>query len=525
MEIFNSISMKLHDLLTPAAGVLTVAYLIVLSVLVIYGLHRYWLVFLFRRYGQDALTIKEILPLIADFENGKILHQTANLPAITVQIPMFNERYVARRVIEAACTIEYPPELLQIQVLDDSTDCSVEIVRQVCAEMQEAGHNIQFIHRTDRTGFKAGALEEGAKQAAGELIAVFDADFIPNKDILLRTVSYFNDPEIGMVQVRWGHINRNDSLLTRSQAIFLDGHFVIEHTARNRTGRWFNFNGTAGIWRKTCIHDAGGWQHDTLTEDVDLSYRAQLKGWKFIYDPSVVCPAELPPKVSAFKTQQHRWTKGSIQTAIKLLPTIMRSTAPLSTKIEAWFHLTSPIVYVFVVLLSLLFFPAFFVHISPVEQNTWPALFFGLTLFALATASAGTFYLVSQKAQSRSFWFTLLQLPALMALGIGISINNSKAVFEALLGKQSPFVRTPKYNGESSSAVDPLSQTKSKWPAMPPGIIEIALGLLMVMCIMLSITSTYSIVGIPFLLLFAVGYLFVGISSLSERIYAVIINW
>src|SRR5690606_9227060 len=246
------------------------------------------------------------------------------------------------------------------------------------------------------------------------------------------------------VQAGRGHLNRDDSLLTQSQAFCLDGHFVVEHAARHASGRWFNFNGTAGVWRRRCIEQAGGWQHDTLTEDVDLSYRAQLLGWRFVYDPALVCPAELPPCVSAFKSQQHRWSKGSVQTALKLLPRILASDAPVRNKIEAWFHLTSPIVYVCVVALSLLLFPAFFVQISPVEGDI-PGAIFGFTAFSMATASAGVFYILSQTAQGRSAWQVLWRFPVLMAMGIGISVNNARGVVEALLGLRSGFVRTPKF--------------------------------------------------------------------------------
>ncbi|MBL1218998.1 MAG: glycosyltransferase [Planctomycetes bacterium] len=508
MTIFSSISSWLEVVLQPIAAPLTICYLFVLAVLVIYGLHRYWLVFLYHRHARGALTPRPLNPGAVD---------ETSLPAITVQLPMYNEKQVARRVIEAAANFDYPHDLLQIQVLDDSTDDSAEVARLACEQLrQPGGPAIEYIHRDNRDGFKAGALQEGLQTATGEMIAVFDADFVPAPPTLRLVASYFNDDSVGMVQVRWGHLNRFSSLLTRIQAILLDGHFVIEHTARNRAGRWFNFNGTAGVWRRTCIEDAGGWQHDTLTEDMDLSYRAQLKGWKFVYDPSIVCDAELPPHVTDFKSQQHRWTKGSIQTAIKLLPTIMTSDASLATKIEAWFHLTSPIVYPFVVLLSLLFFPAFFVNIYPVESGTAIGWLFGLTLFGLATASAGTFYVVSQIEQHKSGLRTILQLPSLMALGIGISINNSRAVLEALLGIRSPFVRTQKYG--TSSAEPAVRRTSKRLQRIAPGLIELTLGCLMLLCITLSFSQEHSLVSIPFLALFAAGYLSVGWGTLYRAL-------
>lgn len=496
----------LQTFLRPLAVPLMAVYLVVLAVIVVYGLHRYWLVWLFARRGCGCL--RPIPPPRGD---------DASWPVVTVQLPMFNERHVARRIIEAACALDYPADRLHIQVLDDSTDESAEIARRACEEMRFCGHDVEYLHRADRQGFKAGALAAGLTSAKGEFIAVFDADFVPQPGILKATVWRFDDPRVGMVQTRWGHLNRDDSLLTRSQAIFLDGHFVIEHTARFCSGRWFNFNGTAGVWRKTCIEDAGGWEHDTLTEDVDLSYRAQLNGWKFIYDPSLECPAELPPRVSAFKSQQHRWTKGSIQTGLKLLPTIFRSAAPFATKLEAFFHLTSPVVSVFVVLLSLLFFPAFFVNLVPVESGTWRAALFGLTLFGLATMSAGAFYVASQRAQGRGFWATLVQLPVLMAVGIGISVNNARAVFEALLGVRSPFVRTPKFNGRSTAALDPAGRgRRRRW--LPRGWAEMALGALMLVCIGLTVVAGDGMVSVPFLLLFAAGYLTIGMGSLRDQL-------
>lgn len=509
LDSLRQFQIDLHDFLAPATIWLTTAYIVVLAVLVIYGLHRYWLVYLFRCYGRDALQKRDQTPI----------NKKNYLPRVTVQLPMFNESQVARRVIEAACEIEYPTELLQIQVLDDSTDDCTEIGKQVCRNMREVGHDVDFRHRSNRIGYKAGALEEAMESATGELIAVFDADFVPPATILRDVIDNFEDPEVGMVQTRWDHLNRTASPLTRCQAIFLDGHFVIEHTARNRAGRWFNFNGTAGVWRRECIADAGGWQHDTLTEDVDLSYRAQMKGWKFVYDPSVECPAELPPRITAFNSQQHRWSKGSVQTAIKLLPSICRSSAPASTKIEAWFHLTSPVVYLFVFLLSLLIFPAFFVHLSPTKDGSWTGWLFGGTLLALATCSAGTFYVASQQAQGRGILKTILHLPMLMALGIGISFNNTRAVLEALLNIKSPFVRTPKYAGQRKGSLDPAGRGRRMITRLlPSGVFEAGLGILLLAGGVLSLATSQSLVSLPFLLLFAVGYLWVGFGTIYDKI-------
>ncbi len=485
------------------AVALLASYLAVIGVVCIYGLHRYWLVWLFLRHRRA-------------FAGSDPPGRFERLPRVTVQLPMFNERRVARRAIEAACAIDYPRHLLQIQVLDDSTDESAAIARAVCEAMAAASHDVEYLHRADRRGFKAGALAEGMRSATGEFIAVFDADFVPPPDLLSRTIHHFTDPGIGMVQTRWSHLNRDDSLLTQIQAMFLDGHFVVEQTARSQAGRWFNFNGTAGIWRRDCVEEAGGWQHDTLTEDTDLSYRAQLCGWRFLYLPAVCCPAEVPPTVSAFLNQQHRWNKGLIQTAIKLLPTILRSRASFRTKLEAWFHLTCPVVHVVILLLVLLVPPAVFIA-GPLREAD-PLVGFGLgTVFLLLGAMAAcTFYIASQAAQGIPLWRTISRLPALMAIGVGICVINTRAVLEAVFGHQSPFVRTPKYAGAAESDPDPLLvQRRGRIPA---GSVELALGLLMLGCFAVALTRPFTMVGAPFVLLFATGFVAIGLPRLRDAL-------
>jgi cellulose synthase/poly-beta-1,6-N-acetylglucosamine synthase-like glycosyltransferase len=495
---------------------LTLAYVGVVLVIAIYGLHRYWLVYLFYKHRNDK-------PQPArPFES---------LPRVTIQLPMFNEANVSKRVIDATCAMDYPRELLQIQVLDDSTDDSRTIARETVEHWQNMGLDIQYIHRTNRQGFKAGALAAAMPQVTGQFIAIFDADFIPPADFLKQTVHYFTDPAIGMVQTRWEHLNREDSLLTRSQAILLDGHFVIEHTSRNRAGCWINFNGTAGIWRKQAITDAGGWQADTLTEDVDLSYRAQLKGWQFIYAPWIGCPAELPPEINAFKSQQHRWTKGTIQTAFKLLPRILKADAPLKVRKEAYFHLTCPVVYISVVLMVLLFYPAFFVNMQPFQDGTVGGAMWGIMLFAMGTLSAGMFYVASQKAQQRDVLGTILQLPLLMAIGVGISLNNARAAIEAIIGHESPFVRTPKYSkgNNRSGATEDITTLKQARPSflsrhmkfraqklMP--LFELLMAFYMVECIRMALIFDNTQLSLPFLVIFAAGYFYVGISSLWQML-------
>jgi cellulose synthase/poly-beta-1,6-N-acetylglucosamine synthase-like glycosyltransferase len=482
-------------------------YVAILISVAIYGFHRYLLVYLYMKHRHKGYLPK------AKFDE---------LPRVTIQLPMYNEDLVAERIIKSTCQIDWPAEKLLIQVLDDSTDHSAEIARRAVEEMAAKGHPIVYIHRKNRVGYKAGALAEGLKEASGEFVAIFDADFLPPKDILHNVIHYFTEDKIGMVQVRWDHLNRNASLLTKSQAIFLDGHFVIEHTARNRSGRFMHFNGTAGVWRRTTIDDAGGWQHDTLTEDLDLSYRAQIKGWQFVYLPQFCAPAELPPEMISFKQQAHRWTKGSVQTCIKLLPGILRSRSlPWRIKEEAFFHLTNTFVYPLMVLLTLLMYPTFFNYFAPFKAHTWGHWIFSASLFVLATCSASTFFVFGQRELfgREAGWKSLMYLPLLMGLGVGISLNNTKAVLEAIWGaikkKPSEFVRTPKY-GVTSSAAGTTFRAGRVFTlhrlALP--IIEIAFGCYMSSCIMISLLYGFGQGSVPFLLIFAGGYFYVGFTSI-----------
>jgi cellulose synthase/poly-beta-1,6-N-acetylglucosamine synthase-like glycosyltransferase len=330
--------------------------------------------------------------------------------------------------------------LLEIQILDDSTDETRHVAAAVAERYRRLGYDVVHIARGHRDGFKAGALQAGLERARGELLLIFDADFVPGPDLLRACLPHFSDPSVGMVQARWEHLNRDFSLLTRVQSIFLDGHFVIEHTARNRSGRFFNFNGTAGIWRRRCLLEAGGWQADTLTEDLDASYRAQLAGWRFVYLKDVVVPAELPVDINGFKSQQHRWTKGAIQTGRKLLPVVFRSAFPWRVKAEAFFHLTSNLSYVLVVLLALLLFPAIVIR----EQIGWQKLaILDFPLFFGATLSFIAFYVSSQTEIGRSGKRALKYMPVLMSIGLGLSLNNVHAVLEALVGRSTEFTRTP----------------------------------------------------------------------------------
>ena len=476
---------------------LLVPYFVVLVLLAGYGMHRYILVYLYYKHKKNRTTGPSAL-----FQE---------LPRVTVQLPIFNEQYVVERLLESICKIKYPREKLDIQVLDDSTDETVDVARDLVERYSALGNPISYHHRTNREGYKAGALAEGLKSAKGEFVAIFDADFTPPEDFLLRTIHHFTDPMIGMVQTRWTHINRNYSFLTEVEAILLDGHFVLEHSGRARSGVFFNFNGTAGVWRRRAVDEAGGWQHDTLTEDTDLSYRAQLKGWKFIYLQDVECPAELPVEMTAFKTQQARWAKGLIQTGKKILPRVLRSDATLHTKIEAWYHLTANLSYPLMIMLSVLMLPAMIIRFY---QGWFQMLFIDLPLFMVSTFSISSFYLVSQRELFPKRWpRALLFLPFLMALGIGLTITNTKAVIEALIGKESPFARTPKYHVESKKDKVRSAKYRKRLGWVP--WLELVIGAYF------ALTITYAVqnenyVTVPFLLLFVVGYWYTGLMSLLQ---------
>jgi cellulose synthase/poly-beta-1,6-N-acetylglucosamine synthase-like glycosyltransferase len=488
--------------MTPAEIIFLIAYFATLAGLSFYGAHRYHTAWLYYRHKRK----QPVPPPAVEGES---------LPHVTIQLPVFNERYVVRRLIDHVCRIRYPQHLLEIQVLDDSTDDTVEISRAAVDEWRARGVDIVHIHRTDRTGFKAGALQAGMLVSKGECIAVFDADFTPPPDFLEQTVPYFRDPGIGMVQARWDHINRDYSLLTQCQSILLDGHFILEHTARNRSGRFFNFNGTAGIWRRTCIEEAGGWQHDTLTEDLDLSYRAQLAGWRFVFLQDVLSPAEVPVEMNAFKTQQHRWAKGSIQVALKLLPRILKSDLPFKVKMEAFIHLTNNIAYVLMILLS--FMLPFSLHVR-VDHGWYQALLLDLPFFLGATVSVCTFYLASQREAGGSWAQRIFYLPFVLALGIGLAVNNAKATLEALFGQESPFVRTPKLAVEGKKSKLPSNKTY-RGGSNTLAYIEIFFGVYytgtVIYCIVHSVW-----LALPFMLLFQFGFLYTGLMSRFQWSFA-----
>jgi cellulose synthase/poly-beta-1,6-N-acetylglucosamine synthase-like glycosyltransferase len=471
-------------------------YFFVVIILAVYGWHRYYLVYVYlKNRGKEPKAQTPLDPM----------------PTVTIQLPLYNEMYVTERLIEAVCRIEYPRELLEIQVLDDSTDETCDTAELAVRRFAAQGYDIKYIHRTNRVGFKAGALEEGLKTARGEFVAIFDADFIPTSDFLARLMPHFIDPKVGMVQARWGHINQDYSLLTKIQSILLDGHFVLEHGGRNRAGHFFNFNGTAGVWRRSAIADAGGWQHDTLTEDLDLSYRAQLRGWKFVFVSDVIAPAEVPVEMNSFKSQQHRWAKGSIQTCRKLLPEILRANVPLSTKVEAFFHLTANFNYPLMVVLSILIFPSMVIRYN---MGWYEMLLIDVPLFFAATFSVCNFYMVCQREIHKDWIARIKYLPFLMSIGIGLSINNTRAVFEALFNKQSDFARTPKYHIEGA-ADEWVGKKYHQTVAIQP-LIELALGLYFTATVFYALAN--QIYGtLPFLMLFQIGFLYTGLVSIVQQ--------
>ena len=472
-----------------------IPYFIVMVILAFYGIHRYQLVWLYFRNKKKE----------AHWDRPSAHYPEGELPFVTIQLPIFNEQFVIDRLIDAVCRIDYPRDRFEVQLLDDSTDETVQVAQEIVDRYASgtAGLALQpivHLHRTNRYGYKAGALDEGLKVAHGELVAIFDADFVPAPDWLMKVVHHFAEPEIGMVQTRWTHLNRDYSFMTQVEAIMLDGHFVLEHGGRSRAGVFFNFNGTAGVWRRQAITDGGGWQHDTLTEDTDLSYRVQMTGWKFKYLQDVECPAELPIEMTAFKTQQARWAKGLIQTGKKILPRVLKSDEPFETKMQAWCHLTANLSYPLMIVLSVLLMPAMIIRSW---QGYVQMLLIDLPLFVASTMSVSTFYLVSQKELFPKSWYkTFLYIPFLLALGVGLTITNTKAVMEALFGYKTPFARTPKYRVKQKGEVNKAKVYRKRLGIVP--WIELAIGTYFAWTIWYAMT-TENYFTVPFLLLFVIG--------------------
>lgn len=475
-------------------------YLALLIIIGLYSLHKVSIVWRFYKYKNS---IPRPQSYYSDWE----------LPSVTVQLPIFNEINVVERLLDAIAHIHYPREKLEIQVLDDSLDETQALCRTKVEALQTQDLNIHYIHRSNRTGFKAGALEHGLQSASGELVMIFDADFVPTPDTLIKMVHYFSDPQVGMVQARWGHINRHYSRLTEVQSLMLDGHFVTEQTARSRSGCFFNFNGTAGIWRIKAIEDAGGWQHNTVTEDLDLSYRAQLKGWRCIYLPEMIVPAELPMEMNSFKAQQFRWAKGASQVMKKLLLSILRSNAPLSVKSEAFLHLTNNFNYLLLMTLLLLSLP-YQIYLT---QAPWQhGVFIHLPLFLITTSSLLCFYVVSTREQhlKLSLWKLIYNIVLLMSVGIGLSINQSLAVCTGLFGGGVDFVRTPKHGVVSCKE----NWKSKKYRAARNWVPYLELFMVVYLTITIGVAlNNQHFLSIPFLTLFWSGYVYVLVLSISQR--------
>jgi cellulose synthase/poly-beta-1,6-N-acetylglucosamine synthase-like glycosyltransferase len=471
--------------MSPAEAFLLTLYYLVLSVLAVYSLHRFHLVRLRRRTPEPSRSLGD------------------HFPSIAIQLPLYNEPNVAARLIDAVAAIEYP-EALEIQVLDDSNDETTRIVAERVAHWRTRGVRIEHLQRGSREGYKAGALAYGMSRSSSELFAVFDADFVPSPDILVRMVPYFADDRVGMVQARWTHLNRDSSLLTRVQALFLDAHFAVESAARHFTGRFFNFNGPAGIWRRAAIEEAGGWSSSTLTEDLDLSYRAQLAGWRFVFLADVEVAAELPAALSGFQEQQHRWAKGSIQTARKVLPKLARADLRAAVKTEAAFHLTNNSAYLVSVVLALLIVPAMVIR---QRHQLWWSFVVDFVLYAASTTSVLLFYVEGQHRAGRARP-PLRELLAVLPVGVGISIRNASAVVEGLFENGGHFRRTPKQGDAARAIIE-------RAPRIPWGESVLAIFFLIAM---VAFGGTRQWLSVPFLAIFASGYGYVAIMALKERL-------
>jgi len=473
-------------------------YTAALSVLFLFGIHSLVMVYYYVRTSR--LPSPQAPPL-------------QEFPMVTVQLPIYNEYYVVERLLHAVCAMEYPRDRLEIQVLDDSTDETTELIARLVQHYRAQGIDIVHLRRNSREGYKAGALRYGLERARGEFIAIFDADFVPRPDFLRKTLRYFADPRVGMVQTRWEHLNEDYSLLTRAQALALDGHFALEQTTRNRAGFFINFNGTAGVWRRACIEDAGNWHTDTLAEDLDLSYRAQLRGWKFVFLNNVTTPAELPVDINALKSQQYRWTKGAVEVARKLLPLLWRSSLPLRIKLEATVHLTSNIVFPFILLVAVLNVPIV------VLKNTlsgYDGYFTALSVFVLAAIGTLLFYLYAQRAIHWDWQRRLLFFPIFMAGSMGFAVNNTRAVIEALVGKRTEFVRTPKYNILRSGE---RWQDKRYAPRRIDPLVFAELLLALYFAVGVGISLYHAeLAALPFQLLFLLGFGSIGLLSLQHAL-------
>ncbi|MDD5609796.1 MAG: glycosyltransferase, partial [Ignavibacterium sp.] len=472
--------------------IVLIGYFLSLTILFVFGLHGFVMIFYHYKYGHKTPVSKEKLN-----EDSMV----------TIQLPLYNEMYVVERLINSVCQIDYPKDKMEIQVLDDSNDETTSIVAKAVEAKRKEGFDISHIRRGSREGFKAGALKEGMKVAKGEYIAIFDADFIPQKEFLKKTLSYFTDDKVGMVQTRWEHLNGDYSIITKAQALALDGHFVIEQNVRNKSGFFINFNGTGGVWRKKCIEEAGNWHADTLTEDLDLSYRAQLMGWRFVFLKDFTSPAELPAEINALKNQQFRWTKGAVETAKKILPLVWKSKIPLRVKLQSTFHLTNNLVFPFILLAAILNVPLIFIK----NSGSHEAYFAIMSLFVMASVSSFMFYLYSQKEIRTDWRKKIVLFPLFLAGSMGLAVNNSRAVFEGLMNRKSEFVRTPKFKQES----DKDSFVGNKYLSKKIGFSVYVETILAVYCLIGLFSSIYflELASIPFQILFFLGFAFMSYTS------------
>jgi len=473
------------------------AYFFSLSILFLFGSHGFVMIYYYFKNKDKTPARRALLD---------------EKPIVTVQLPVYNELYVVERLIDSVCALDYPKDRLEIQVLDDSNDETVAVINAAVQQKRAKGYDIVQVRRPSREGFKAGALRYGLEIAKGDFIAIFDADFVPRPEFLTETLSHFVRDSIGMVQSRWEHLNTEYSVLTRAQAIALDGHFVIEQQVRNKTGFFINFNGTAGIWRKECIVDAGNWQDDTLTEDLDLSYRAQLKGWNFVFLNDFTSPAELPSEINALKSQQFRWTKGAIETAKKILPRVWKAKLPLRVKLQSTIHLTNNLVWPFILLTGILNVPLIFIK----QNGTHDTFFAFMSIFVLAFISSFLFYLYSQKDVHADWKKRIFLFPLFMAGSMGFAVNNTKAVLEGIFNRKSAFVRTPKYKIETDTDTWENKVYRSAKTKISGAVIfELALA---TNCLIGVGASLYflEIAALPFQLLFFLGFGLVGFMSIRH---------
>ncbi|MBX7058251.1 MAG: glycosyltransferase family 2 protein [Leptospirales bacterium] len=490
---------------------LFVLYGLDIALLFFFGVHTYVMVLLYRRNSKYCDSGAERPPIDLSSVTAR------KLPMVTLQLPIYNEYYVVDRLLESAVRLQWPREKLEIQVLDDSTDETADKVARLVQGYRDLGYNMVHIHRTNRQGHKAGALKHGLELAAGDYIAIFDADFIPNPEFLIRTMPYFEEQGIGMVQTRWGHINADYSILTKAQSMGIDGHFMIEQVARNGNHLWMNFNGTGGIWKRECILEAGNWQGDTLTEDFDLSYRAELAGWRFRYFKDIVNPAELPATIAAFKSQQFRWCKGSIQTALKLIPRILRSDVNWKIKAEAVTHLVNYSVHPLMIFNMLMTLPLLLLDgwsVYHMRDFSVVSLFAVAACMSVGTLGPMVFYVYSQRELHKDWLQRIVWLPVLMMIGTGIAVKLTRAWFEAILGVQSSFKRTPKLRLESR-ADRVLERQRYRLPLDHLVWLELAMGLYCATCAWLSYSFDLWMLT-PFMAIYASGFFYAGLGSIVE---------